>query len=84
MLSSCTNQKFGTIKNDLIIKRIREYFMKLKPKKPRIISKSLPNQSLDKDYYKTIKDNSALTVIISNIKAKEIRIKNYHLKNILI
>ena len=70
MLSSSTNQKFGIIKNDLIIKRIREYFFKLKSKIKRIISKGLPNQSLDKDYYKTIKDNSAFNSNYIKYKSK--------------
>ena len=59
MLTSSINQKFGAVKNNSIIKKVREFFIKLKPKIKQIISKSLPNQSLDKDYYKPIKDKSA-------------------------
>ena len=58
MLSFSINQKFGAVKNNSIIKKIREYFIKPKPKIKQIISKSLPNQSLDidyEDYYKPIK-----------------------------
>ena len=59
MLSSSINQNFDAVQNNSIIKKMREYFIKLKPKIKQIISKSLPNQSLDKDYYKPINDNSA-------------------------
>ena len=52
MLSFSINQKFGTVKNNSVIKKIREYFIKLKPKIKQIISKSLPNQSFDIDYEK--------------------------------
>ena len=81
MLSCSTTQKLGAVKNNPIIKEIREYFIKLKPKIKHITS--LPNESLEKDYYKPIKIIMLLTVNISNIKAKEMRIKHYHLKNIL-
>ena len=57
MLSCSINQKLGAVKNNPIIKEIREYFIKLKSKIKHITS--LPNQSLDKDYYKPIKDNNA-------------------------
>ena len=70
MLSSSINQKLGPIKNNSIIKKIREYFIKLKPKIKQIISKSLPNQSLDKDYYKPIKDNSAFNSNYMKYKSK--------------
>ena len=45
MLSASMNQNIslGTVK------KIKEYFNKLKPKIKQIFSKSLPNQSLDKD-----------------------------------
>ena len=48
MLSCSTTQKLGAVKNNPIIKEIREYFIKLKPKIKHITS--LPNESLDKDY----------------------------------
>ena len=70
MLSSSINQKLGPIKNNSLIKKIREYFIKLKPKIKQIISKSLPNQSLDKDYYKPIKDNSAFNSNYMKYKSK--------------
>ena len=38
----------------------------------------------DEEYYKPMKTKSALMVITSSMKAKETKIKNYHLKKILI
>ena len=70
MLSSSINQKLGPIKNNSIIKKIREYFIKLKPKIKQIISKSLPIRSLDKDYYKPIKDNSPFNSNYIKYKSK--------------
>ena len=70
MLTSSINQKFGAVKNNSIIKKVREFFIKLKPKIKQIISKSLPNQSLDKDYYKPIKDNSAFNSYYVEYKSK--------------
>ena len=70
MLCSSINQKFGAVKNNSIIKNIREYFIKLKPKIKQIISKSWSNQSLDKDYYKPIKDNSAFNSNYIKCKSK--------------
>ena len=43
MLSSSINQNFDAVQNNSIIKKMREYFIKLKPKIKQIISKSLPN-----------------------------------------
>ena len=55
MLSASMNQNIslGTVK------KIKEYFNKLKPKIKQIFSKSLPNQSLDKDCYKPIKNKNS-------------------------
>ena len=70
MLGSSINQKLGAVKNNSTIKKIREYLIKLKAKIKQIISKSLPNQSLDKDYYKPIKDNSAFNSNYMKYKSK--------------
>ena len=85
ILSSSINQKLSAVKNNAIIKKIREYFIKLKPKIKQIITKSLPNQSLDKGYYKPIKtNNSAFNGNYIEYKSKGDKDRNYHLKNILI
>ena len=83
MLSSSINQKLGAVKNNSIIKKIREYFIKLKLKIKQIISKRLSNQSLDKDYYKPIKDNSDNSNYIK-YKSKGDKNKRLSPKNILI
>ena len=68
MLSCSTTQKLGAVKNNPIIKEIREYFIKLKPKIKHITS--LPNESLNKDYYKPIKDNNAFNSNYIKYKSK--------------